>query len=65
VLLNFSIIVSWDLNDFFGKLCSIFNKFSIIGQNIMKPNPCIATHQTLSNGSKSMARGAMVWEIST
>jgi len=29
------------------KICSIFNDFSIVGQNIMKPTRCTLAHQRL------------------
>jgi hypothetical protein len=47
------------------KNCSIFNNFLIVGQNIMKPTWHTHTHQELSNGTKSVTKGTMVWEIST
>jgi hypothetical protein len=46
---------------------SIFNKFSIVCMfiNIMNPIQCTPNnHQRLFNGIKSVAIGAMVWEIS-
>jgi hypothetical protein len=43
---------------------STFDHFSTIGQNIMKPTHCTSSHQGIFNGTKSMARGIVVWEIS-
>jgi hypothetical protein len=36
-----------------------------IGLNIAKPPWCTHTHQGLSNGTKGMAGGTVIWEIST
>jgi hypothetical protein len=43
---------------------SIFNNSCIVELKITKPPQCSPTHQGLSNGTKSMVRGTMVWEIS-
>jgi len=45
------------------KKSSIFNKFFIICQNIMKPDWCTRTCWELSNDIKNMARGIMIEEI--
>jgi monomeric isocitrate dehydrogenase len=44
---NSPIIFSFYLNNFLVKICSIFNDFSIIGQNIMKPMKYTFTRQGL------------------
>lgn len=41
-----------------------FKNLSTIVQNITKPTWCIPTHQGLSNGIKSVAKGVEVWDIS-
>jgi hypothetical protein len=41
------IVFSFDSNKISLKICSIFNDFSIVGQNIMKPMRCTLTHQGL------------------
>jgi hypothetical protein len=43
----------------------MFNNFSIVSRNIMKPIWRTRTHRGLSNNIKSVTRGTMVWEIST
>jgi hypothetical protein len=49
----------------FGEKNPIFNNFSIIGQNIMKQIPCTPKHQGVSTCTKSIARGTLIWKIST
>jgi hypothetical protein len=44
---NLPIVFSFDSNKFSMKICSIFNDFSIVGQNIMKPMRCTFTRQGL------------------
>jgi hypothetical protein len=63
---NFPIIFSFHLNELSVKKCSIFNNWIsiVVGWKIVKPNQCTPTHWELSNDTKSMARGAVVWEIS-
>jgi hypothetical protein len=41
-----------------------FNTINV-ALNIMKPPWCNPPHQGLSNNTKSMVGGTMVWEIST
>jgi len=43
---------------------SIIDNSCIVVLNISKPPHCTLTHQGLSNHTKSMMRGTMVWEIS-
>jgi len=45
--INLPITFSFDSNIFSVKICSIFNDFSIVGQNIMKPTRCTLTRQRL------------------
>ncbi len=61
---NSPINFSFNLNKFSIKNCSIFNLFSTIGWNIMKPSQCTITHQGLSNNTKNMTRDTRIWEIS-
>jgi hypothetical protein len=42
------------------KNCLVFNNFSTVDWNIMKPTWCTLIHQGLSNGTKSIARGILV-----
>jgi hypothetical protein len=40
------------------KVCSVFDNFSIVCENMMKSTQCTPTHTELSNGTKS---GASKW----
>lgn len=44
--------------------CSIFNNFSTIGWNVLKPIWCTPIHWGPSNNIESVTRSTMVWEIS-
>jgi hypothetical protein len=57
-------MIRFDLNEILMKKCLICNNFSTTGQNIMKPTPCPLLIEGLSNGTKVVTRGTMVWEIS-
>jgi hypothetical protein len=59
-LINFC----FDLNEFSMIFFSIFNNFSTIDWNIMKPTECTLTHWEHSGNTKSAKWRAMIWEIS-
>lgn len=66
-ILNYSPIIfefwiKWIFNE---KICWIFNNFSTISRNTIKPTRCTRTHQGLSNSIKRATRVAMIWVIST